>query len=309
VDEQGAGGGLGTRLTMPHEALDALVEKCSFPALGPVTCAVSGGADSCALLVLARHIGLDVTAVHVDHGIRPGSSHESEFVERVAKQWGAEFRSVSVVVEPGANLEARAREARYGALPDDVLTGHTADDMAETVLLQLMRGGGLDGSAGIQEDRRPLLGLRRADTTALCQALSIDYFVDPSNIDKRFKRNRVRAELIPLLSDISDRDVVPLLARAAEVARVDVDLLNELAATIQVADVAAMRAAPEALRRRAVRLWLHDGHPPSAAVVLRVLAVVDGEATSTQIGAGRVVRRSKGILTLELAPHAGEHNL
>jgi len=272
-----------------------------------VSCAVSGGADSLALLILARHLDLAVTAIHVDHGLRPGSHLEADLVADVSARVGAEFRAIKVVVGDGPNLEARARAARYEALPADVLTGHTADDQAETVLLHLMRGGGLDASAAMRPDRRPLIRLRRVDTVAVCESFGVAPFEDPSNSDPRFRRNRVRREVIPLLNDVAERDVVPLLCRAAMLARTDVDLLNELAAKIDVSDVRAVREAPLALARRAVRLWLAGEHPPDAATVARVLEVAAGSSLSTEIGAGRSVRRSRGKLLLDTPDHgAGE---
>lgn len=277
--------------------------RCQFPPGKAVSCAVSGGADSLALLILARHLDLDVTAHHVDHGLRPGSHLEADHVGDVSARVGAEFRSISVVVGDGPNLEARARQARYAALPGDVLTGHTADDQAETVLLHLLRGGGLDATAAMRHDRRPLIGLRRVDTVAVCAAFGVVPFEDPSNSNPRFRRNRVRHEVMPLLNDVAERDVVPLLCRAASVARADVDLLNELASRIDVSDVRALRDAPLALARRAVRLWLAGDHPPDAATVGRVLDVVAGSATSTEVGSGRVVRRSRGTLFLDVPGH------
>jgi len=174
---------------------EALV-RCSFPPPGTaVTCAVSGGPDSLALLVLAVRAGLDVTAVHVDHGLRPGSDAEADVVAGVCEALGARFRSERVVVEPGSNLEARARASRYDVLPPDVLTGHTADDQAETVLLNLLRGSGVEGLAGMRRDgRRPLLDLRRADTEAVCAAAGLEPVRDPSNDDPVHRRNRVRQD-------------------------------------------------------------------------------------------------------------------
>src|SRR5688572_2097535 len=96
-----------------------LLPRCRFPTAGTVvTCAVSGGADSLALLVLATAAGLDVTAVHVDHGLRPGSAGEADVVAAAAERFGAAFRAERVVVELGPNLEARARAARYAVLPE-----------------------------------------------------------------------------------------------------------------------------------------------------------------------------------------------
>ena len=163
-----------TTVGRPPPVIDALLPRCRFPAAGAeVTCAVSGGADSLALLVLAVAAGTRVTAVHVDHGLRAGSGDEADVVADAAARFGAAFRAVRVQVPRGPNLEARARAARYAALPADVLTGHTADDQAETVLLNLLRGAGLDGLAGMRSARHPLLGLRRSETRALCADLGL----------------------------------------------------------------------------------------------------------------------------------------
>jgi tRNA(Ile)-lysidine synthase len=284
--------------------LPDLLARCSFPPPGtPVSCAVSGGADSLALLVLAREAGCDASAIHVDHGLRPGSAAEADVVRAAAERVGAGFRALRVAVEPGPNLEARARSARYAALPDDVLTGHTADDQAETVLLNLLRGAGLDGLAGMAPERRPLRRLRRAETHALCAHLGLEVVDDPSNRDPAFRRNRVRHELVPLLDELAERDVTPILARQADLLRADAALLDELAATLDPSDARALRAAPVALARRAVRGWLRrsgpggpEQHPPSAAEVDRVLAVAGGEAVACEVAGGWRVARRQGRL-------------
>ena len=213
-----------------------LLARCSFPPAGTeVDCAVSGGADSLALLALAVEAGCVVTVHHVDHGLRPGSAVEADRVRVAAERFGAAFRSHAVHVPAGPNLEARARAARYGALPEGVLTGHTADDQAETVLLNLVRGAGLDGLAGMAPARRPLRRLRRVETQGLCVELGLDVFHDPSNDDPAFRRNRVRHELLPLLDDLAQRDVVPVLARQADLLRDDAAVLAELAADLLLA--------------------------------------------------------------------------
>jgi tRNA(Ile)-lysidine synthase len=201
-------------------------------------------------------------------------------------------------------LEERARKARYGVLPAGVLTGHTADDQAETVLLALLRGTGLDGLAGMRRDgRRPLLDLRRADTLAICEAEGLAPVEDPSNADRAFRRNRVRHELVPLACAIAARDVVPLLARTAGLLRVEADALEGLASSLDPTDVAALRAAPPALAARALRRWLASfsgGHPPDAATLGRVLEVVNGRRQACQVaGVGRVAR-SRGQLRVNV---------
>ena len=285
-----------------YDALRHFFDQCTFPSNGPIHCAVSGGADSSALLILASMTGEVVIAHHVDHGLRPNSSIESDRVARLANQVGAKFRSVAVSLEEGPNLEARARSARFDALPDDVLTGHTADDQAETIILHLLRGGGPDALAGMGDEHHPIIKLRRADTESVCQIFEWTPVEDPTNEDPRFRRNRVRHEVLPLLNDVAERDVVPLLIRAGEIAEKDADLLDQLAQEIDVTDAAALASAPIALARRSIRAWLRGEHPPDLASVERVLQVARGEALGTEITGGRSVRRTNGKLRLETLP-------
>ena len=260
---------------------------------------MSGGADSLALLVLAVEAGCDVTAVHVDHGLRPGSASEADVVADAASRFGTRFRSQRAVVAGGPNLEARARAARRSVLPRDALTGHTADDQAETVLLNLMRGAGLDGLAGIRPGpTKPILALRRRETVTLCAEVGLQPVVDPTNAEPTFRRNRVRHELLPLLDAIAERDVADVIARQAAHLRDDADLLDDLGAALDPTDARALAAAPVALARRAVRRWLATDHPPDAATVERVLAVARGEARACETADGRRVERSQQKLRL-----------
>jgi tRNA(Ile)-lysidine synthase len=260
---------------------------------------VSGGADSLALLVLACASGCPATAVHVDHGLRPEAAGEATLVAAAAAWLGATFRAERAPVERGPNLEARAREARFAVLPPDVLTGHTADDQAETVLLNLLRGAGLDGLSGMGSGRHPIIGLRRAETRVLCADVGLTPARDASNDDLAFRRNRVRHELLPLLDDVAQRDVAALLARQADLMREEAAFLDALADAIDPTDARGLAAAPAPLARRAVRAWLRDEHPPAAAAVERVLAVARGEAVATDIGGGRRVVRSGQRLRVE----------
>jgi len=282
-----------------------LLGRCRFPAAGTeVTCAVSGGADSLSLLVLAVAADCSVTAVHVDHGLRAGSRAEAERVAAAAARYGARFRSEAVAVLPGPNLQARARAARYGVLPADVLTGHTADDQAETMLLNLLRGAGRPGLAGMRQDqRRPLLDLRRAETTALCAAEGLEPLQDPTNQDPTHRRTRVRHEVLPLLDDVAGREVVPVLARQAQIMGEETELLDRLAADLDPTDTRALQVAEPALARRALRAWLWRGmgaeYPVDAAAIDRVLAVVRHEAKGAEVQAGWRVLRADGRLRLE----------
>ncbi|CAB4803113.1 MAG: tRNA lysidine(34) synthetase TilS [Actinobacteria bacterium] len=283
-----------------------LLQRCTFPDPGfPVTCAVSGGADSLALLVLATYNGCVVTAVHVDHGVRPESAGEADVVAAAADRFGASFIAERIRVEPGPNLEARMRAARYGVLPPDVLTGHTADDQAETVLLNLLRGAGRAGLAGMGPERHPILRLRRSETEALCASLGLQPVSDPSNASRDFSRNRVRHELLPLANDIAQRDVPLLIARTAATLREDEDLLEQLASTLDPTDARALVAAPRPLAVRAVRRWLVPflcGYPPDLAAVERVLDVAAGRSGACEIGGGVTIRRSAQHLTVLTTP-------
>ncbi|MBW3579512.1 MAG: tRNA lysidine(34) synthetase TilS [Actinobacteria bacterium] len=271
--------------------------------------AVSGGADSSALLVLAVEAGCDVTATHVDHGLRAGSSSEADVVAALAASVGARFLARRAPVAPGPNLEARARRARFSVLPPGAMTGHTADDQAETVVLNLVRGAGLDGMAAMRPGpTKPLLALRRRETAALCAALGIQAVVDPSNDDLARRRNRVRHEVLPLLDRVAERDVAAVLARNAALAGDDVRLLDDLAEALDPSDAHVLAAAPRPLARRAVRRWLvaGGGPPPPAAAVERVLEVAEGRWRATEIGGARRVARRDGRLRVEPMPSASD---
>lgn len=304
MDRSGSAGGC-DELSDPAPLLDALLARCVFPPPGTaVTCAVSGGADSLALLVLACRAGCVVTAVHVDHGLRSTGADEAARVAAVADHLGARFEAVSVEVGEGPNLEARARHARFAVLPPDVLVGHTADDRAETMLLNLLRGTGAAGLAALgPSPRRPLSALRRHDTEAVCDAMGLVPFRDPTNADPRFRRNRVRGEVLPLLAEVADRDVVPLLVRLGDHLGALDEFVAQAAAKLDPTDVAALRAVPTVVAQAALRRWLRaatdpEQHPPDAATIERVLAVVRGERRATDVGAGRRVSRSAGRLRL-----------
>lgn len=292
-------------------SVSRLVARCTFPPAGiEIALAVSGGPDSLALLALAAEAGCRPVAYHVDHGLRPGSAEEAPVVQAAAERFGAGFVSLRVSVAPGPNLEARARAARFGALPEGVATGHTADDQAETVLLNTLRGAGPDGLAGMRRGpRHPILAIRRTETHQLCSELALQVVHDPSNADVGLLRNRVRHEVLPVLSAIAGRDLVPLLARQAQHFADESELLDVLALALDPTDATGLAAAAPVLARRAVRRWLREadaeGHPPDSATVERVLQVASKRALACEIAGGRRVRRSAGRLLLEPAQRAG----
>lgn len=269
------------------------------------------------MLALALASGCQAHALHVDHGLRANGRQEAAAVRSAAETLGATFEEVAVAVPPGPDLEARARQARYQVLPEGALVGHTADDQAETLLLNLLRGTGLDGLAGMRPGAggarkvsRPILQLRRSETTRFAAELGLDVVNDASNYEMRFRRNRVRHEVLPLLADVSGRDPVPVLARSAAVLAEDADLLTTMAAGLDPTDTRGLRSAPRPLANRALRSWLRAGegperHPPSLDELERAWAVVTGEVKACELAGGRRLSRSGGRLRLDAGRLAG----
>jgi tRNA(Ile)-lysidine synthase len=146
-----------------------------------------------------------------------------------------------------------------------------------------------------------LLGYRREETRALCASLGLPVLADPMNDDRAFRRVAIRHDVLPMLSVLAERDLVPVLARQADILRSESEYLDALAAREWPdADPPSARALceiPTPLGRRAVRQWL-GSPPPSSAEVERVLAVAAGEARATELAGGRAVRRSGGRLML-----------
>lgn len=281
----------------------------------PVVVGCSGGPDSITALAVAVAAGLEPVAVHVDHGLRVDSGREADTVARVASDLGASFHSCSAAVAPGRNVEERARDARYAALEaaadlvgaHAILVGHTADDQAETVLLAVLRGSATAGLAAMAVRRgrivRPLLDVRRAETEVCAAALGTEIVRDPTNDDRTYRRAWVRHEALPLLNAGAGRDLVPVLARQAEVLRTETEYLDELAraawppeSSNPVASV--LGCLPVVLARRAVRQWLGTP-PPGFDEVERVLSVARGDSVGTQLRGGRAVRRRGGVLLID----------
>jgi tRNA(Ile)-lysidine synthase len=210
---------LASSLPARGTSLEELVGRLYLGEEDPLRLGVSGGSDSLGLAALLVAAGRRVLAIHVDHALRPGSANEGARIAAMLWPLGVPVLERRIEVGWGPNLEARAREARRAAL-GDAATAHTMDDQAETVLLNLLRGAGVRGIGAMEPGpRHPALGLRRAELAAVAEAAGLVPITDPMNTDPRFRRVRVRTELIPLAAAIFERDVVPLLARAAEHAR------------------------------------------------------------------------------------------
>jgi tRNA(Ile)-lysidine synthase len=289
-----------------------LLAECHFPAPGSVVdVAVSGGPDSLGLLLLAQEAQLSVTVHHVDHHARATSGDDALYVEGFCTELGVSYVRHDVLVEPGGNFEARARAARRFAMPHRVMTGHTMDDLVETMLLNMLRGAGVDGLSPMVDDpTKPLRDLRRSTLHHFVATLGYTALHDETNDSPQFLRNRVRHELLPVMQDVAGRDVVPLLARQASLVfeeRVWLDHVSGIddVMSLPQADCRELSTWPKARLRRWLRTQLRshdegDGeHPPSAEEVSRCVAVVCGDVVATELSGGRRFSRSGQHLTLE----------
>ncbi len=242
-----------------------------------VLVALSGGPDSTALLAVlcalaARGLVASVTACHVDHRLRPDSALDAAFCADLCEALSVTLVPVAVDVARDENVQAAARRERYRALArvaDErgataIATGHTRSDQAETVLHRLLRGAGARGLASIPLRRgrivRPLLERSRAEVLTYLEARGIQAHEDPSNRSPRYLRNRIRRDLLPQLEALAP-GLERRLARTAALLRDDDRLLERLARRVVPGDTASapvgpLRAAPLAVRRRALRrLW------------------------------------------------------
>lgn len=289
-------------------------EALEIPDDARIVLAVSGGPDSMALLTgAARLVETDarswrLTVAHLDHGLRPDSAADASFVADAAAALdlpSAQRRTdvAALARAERLSIEEAGREARYrflGEIAGDdglIATAHTLDDAAETVLLNLLRGSGLSGVRGIPARRgrivRPLLGERRATLHALLVAAAIEYRVDPTNDDASYLRNRVRAEVLPLLETLRG-GAVDRIARFASLADEDDAFLDALAAAelerrrTDDGGVDWREPPPPSIARRLVRLAA--GRPaPSAERIEALLAAAAGDRGGVRIelGGGR----------------------
>jgi tRNA(Ile)-lysidine synthase len=271
-----------------------------------VVVAVSGGADSSTLLLAldellkAKKLSLKLVVAHLDHGLRKASKEDAEWVSQLSKDLGYFLVVGRANVKRRAataadNLEQAGRRARYEFLKKTanieksnlVLTAHTLDDQAETILLRLLRGSAAEGLSGTESVRaldadskiqlaRPLLSwARRSETEAYCRARKIHFRVDEMNEDERLARVKIRKQLLPLMQSFNNR-IVETLARTATLLREDAAALSDEASkllerasetspeqdhetNVPLLSVAVLAGAPAAIRRRALRRWISLG--------------------------------------------------
>lgn len=279
---------------------------------------VSGGPDSVALLRVILELGGRPAVVHVDHGLRAGESRaDAGFVRALCGELGVRCEVEVLDLGDAANLQERAREERYrlarevsaGLGLGVVATGHTADDVAETAILNLSRGAGLRGLASIPPARdglvRPLIDRTRREVLAYLSDLDQPYRTDPTNLSGKYARNRVRLEVMPVLEELHP-GAAANLARAASLAREDLEALEGLAdAALEargdevVLTRGALHALSPALRRHAVRrayaMVLPGAPPPESKHVEAALALAEaGPGTRSLDLPGGVVAVGRG---------------
>ena len=312
-----------------------------------IVVAVSGGADSTALLLALEELKnynklyTGICVAHLDHRLRKSSSKDAKWVADLSAKLG--FKSVigrakvlDDVEETNENLEQAARKARYAFLErtakrvsaNYVLTGHTMDDQAETVLLRLMRGSASLGLGGMEPVRplaknssiklvRPLLWARRTETEAYCRFRKIQFLSDEMNDDLSFARVQVRKQLLPLMQSFNNRIVEAISRTATQLREDSAVLVNNSDALLQRAavsneesdetkvpalDVKVLAEAPPALRRRALRQWLSSARGSTRRLemvhLLAVEKLLDGNAggrVAELPGGGRVKRRQNRL--------------
>ena len=311
-----------------------------------IVVAVSGGADSTALLLALEELKnynklyTGICVAHLDHRLRKSSSKDAKWVADLSAKLG--FKSVigrAKVIESDDNLEQAAREARYAFLErtakrvsaNYVLTAHTMDDQAETVLLRLMRGSASLGLGGMEPLRplakhgsiklvRPLLWARRTETEAYCRLRKTHFLSDEMNDDLSFARVKVRKQLLPLMQSFNNR-IVEAISRTAMQLREDgAVLVSDSDALLQRAavsneqsdetkapalDVKVLADAPPALRRRALRQWLSNARGGTRRLemvhLLAVEKLLDGNAGGrvAELPGGGKVRRRRNRLEFE----------
>jgi len=276
-----------------------------------VVCAVSGGADSMALLwalyLLKEEWDLDLRAAHFNHRLRGGESDRDEqFVRSFCEGYGIPLYVGSCQVTAGKKgLEAAAREARYAflrTLPGKIATAHTADDNAETVLMHLIRGTGLKGLGGIMpccgNVVRPMLTVTRADVETLLDEYCVDHIEDSSNAGDDFLRNRLRHRVMPLLKEENPRLSENLSATALRL-RQDEQALQACAHAAP-RDVAALRTLPPGVRARILEQILKENgvKEPEAVHIRQAEALVFSGNPSARASfpGGVTIGRNYGVL-------------
>ena len=298
-----------------------------------LSAAVSGGADSVALLLvlleLRAELGIVLSVAHVNHQLRGRESDEDEqFVAEMARKHGLDFHvRAAPLAQPHSGIEAAARKLRYDFFQQltregqvsKIATAHTMDDQAETVILRMLRGTGIRGLSGIHpriafdqgEVVRPLLGFRHAELEAFLRERGQPWRQDSSNRDLAFLRNRVRHRLLPLINQDFGAAAVENLADLAEIARAEEEHWRSGHPEVREHDrasphglaAASIAALPVATQRRLLRNWLEaniDGLAVSFRLIEQVRELANGPAgKKLELPGGGFVHRTQHELCLE----------
>ncbi len=295
-----------------RESAEAVCDAVAAVDDGPLVVALSGGPDSAVAAwacVTIRPAGT-VRAIHIDHGW-PASAQLHQAASAVAEHLELPLEIVTVVPAAGPSPEGLAREARLAALAEaakgqHIITGHHADDAAETVIGNLLRGAGITGLTGIASVRlpfvRPLIGIRRSDLRALAEALQLPFVDDPSNDDLTLRRNLVRHRVLPALDATIEGDLVEVLGRTARHLAAEDSYLDEVVPQLALVEddgavllaVAPLLTWQPVLAGRAVRKALRRAHPPYPGTereVEVVMAVAKGERPRGDLTGGLIAER------------------
>jgi tRNA(Ile)-lysidine synthase len=302
-----------------------------------VLVAVSGGPDSLCLLHslhrLRRLLRIRLQVFHYDHRLRRDSAADAAYVRRIADRLGLAFHLVVADSKPprGESIEAWARGVRLRAQHAVALDlgtrriaeGHTVDDQAETLLLALIRGGGLPSMTGIRPtlgyEVQPLLDVTRDEVESFCRALRLRPRMDPTNRDTRFQRNAVRLRVLPAIERAVGRDVRPTLARTATLLRADEEelrrqasaatdeIVEESADGIEIEATALTTLSP-ALAGRVVRqAMLTAGVVPTEEAIEGVVDLAEGRpGRRRDLPDGLKARRERRYVLLSRSSHGGE---
>jgi len=288
-----------------------ILQRARWPQL-PFRVALSGGADSATLAALAAKCGELIGCVHVHHGLAASDDLAAAAAD-IAKALESKLDVVELTVPAGPSPEANARDVRYEALEQfcsedaAVLVGHTRDDVAETFLLNLLRGSGLKGLAGIPYKRdpnfyRPFLGVRRSETREYASLAGLGFLDDPTNLDRSIRRNEVRLDLIPRMERLNP-SIVDALGRTADHLLSDSDLLEQITpGTITAPNpdlveipVGVLAALPEGLRVRVLARQVALLRPATgltAAEFDRIESVARGDTSAAEMEGGLRVQRN-----------------
>ena len=286
-----------------------------------VVCAVSGGADSVALLfglyLLKDKLNITLEAAHFNHHLRgEESQRDAECVRQLCERYDIPLHMGEGYVKSGAKgLEAAAREARYAflnTLPGKIATAHTADDNAETILLHLIRGTGLKGLGGITPVNgrviRPMLTVTRRDVEAFLDEYYVNYIEDSSNAGDAFLRNRIRHRVMPLLTEENPR-LAENLSQMALRLRLDEECLSNLSMADPMPTVPQLQQMHSAVRSRVLESFLRASgvrEPEQTHIAMcDALVFSDKPSAKANLPGGVTIARQYDRLTV--CP--GEENL